>query len=251
MTGELSADLSYFSNPGETAKYLLIGKETPLNLFFLLDVIYTGIEIALCPESGVAKLKCAAKNFCELVPATLASEKSGQLSKDGAIAFAIECCRLGVAGFCYSWTRRTEPIFSEVVDTLGPAFGLWDWRLAQAWRLERADVYEDVSYLLLCFTAALPETYRQEAVVDILFNEPWQLSSEQARTVGRLAQKLEIYAVRCANEDARLYVCEYAFYVTQRDWSVLALVLLFTPDGDGIDAIMAARKAMGLVEEGA
>ena len=40
---------------------------------------------------------------------------------------------------------------------LGPAYGLWDWRLAQAWRLERADVDEDVGYLLLCFSAALPQ----------------------------------------------------------------------------------------------
>jgi hypothetical protein len=239
-------------DPTETAKYLLVGKEPPLNLFYLLDVIYAGIQIELCGHSGVATLSNAEKKFCEQVPATLTSAVAGQLSKDGAITFAIECCRAtGVAGFCYSWTRRAEPIFSEIVDTLGPAFGLWDWRLAQAWRFERADVYEDVGYLLLCFTAAVPQAYRQEAVVDILFNGPWQLSTEQARTVGALAQKLQVYAVRCADENARLYVCEYAFYVTQRDWAVLALVLLFTDAGNGIGAIMAARRAMGLVEEGA
>lgn len=243
---------SLFSDPTETAKYLLIGKEPPINLFYLLDVIFAGIEVAASKIPGVSTLQCDAKKFCEQIPATFVYRADGQLNKDAAVAFAIECCRTtGVGGFCYSWTRRTEPIFREIVDTLGPGYGLWDWRLAQAWRLERADVYEDVGYLLLSFTAAVPQAYRQEAVVDTLFSEPWQLTTEQARVIGTIAQKLQIYAVRCAKEDARLCVCDYAFYVTQRDWAVLALILLFTEEGDKIGAITAARKAMGLVEEGA
>ena len=165
------------------------------------------------------------------------------------MALAVASCRVGgVGGFCYAWTRRRQPIFKEVVETIGPTFGMWDWRLAQAWRFERADVYEDVSYLLLTLTAAVPRAAQQQRIVDCLFSEPWALTSEQARTVGALAVKLQVQVVLCDAQDARLLVCDTPFYITQRDWSVLALILLFTEHGDGIPVIDGARRAMGLVE---
>lgn len=237
------------SDPSETAKYLLFGNEPPVNLFLLLDVIYTGLSVVVDAGAGVATLECAPKNFCEQVPATLTGTAAGQLSKPSAVALAIECCRAGgVGGFCYAWTRRDQPIFREIVEAVGPAFGLWDWQLAQAWRFERADVHEDVAYLLLSFSAALPSAPAQQKVVDILFKEPWVLTSQQARTLGAVAAKLQIYAVLCERDNARLLVCDTPFYITQRDWSVLALLMLFTEDGDGIAVIEGARRLMDLVE---
>lgn len=229
------------------AKYLLHGKE--LNIFWVLDVVYGGITIEINEGLGTALLS-GTKGFQEEIPLTLVAPRSGTLSKDGAVSLAVACCRVGgVAGFCYCWTRQAEPVFKETVEKLGAAFGLWPWRLAQAWRFERADVYEHVSYLLLSFTAAVPDLYRQRAICDALFLTAWNLTSQQAADIGTIAAKFQIFAVPCLEEHARLLVSGHPFYITQRDWSVLALVLMFTPYGDGIEAIGAARQSMGLGKE--
>ena len=229
------------------AKYLLHGKE--LNIFWLLDVIYGGITVKINEGLGTARL-CGTNKFEEEVPLTLVAPQDGTLSKDAAVNLAVACCRVGgVAGFCYCWTRQREPVFRETVEQLGAAFGLWPWRLAQAWRFERADVYEHVSYLLLSFTAAVPSLYRQQAICDALFLAAWALTSQQAAEISSIAAKFQIFAVPCLEEHARLLVSGYPFYITQRDWSVLALVLIFTPYGDGIGAIEAARRSMGLGKE--
>ena len=66
-----------FDRSEETAKYLPFGNEPPINLFLLLDVIYTGVTLAIDESSGVATLRCGTKNFCEHVPATLTGHEPG------------------------------------------------------------------------------------------------------------------------------------------------------------------------------
>lgn len=223
---------------------MLHGKE--LNIFWLLDSIYTGMSVTVDETLGVAALKSEEKKFYEDIPLTFVAPYNGLLSKDAAVEFAVACCRMDVAGFCYCWTRHADAVFKDVVEIMGTAFGMWPWRLAQAWRFERADVHEHVAYFMLCFTAAVPDLYRQTAIADALFFDPWNVDSNQAATIGTIASKLQIYVVPCSEINARIVVSGYPYYITQRDWSVLGLVLIFTTHGDGIEAIEVARRSMRL-----
>lgn len=216
----------------------------PLNLYLFLNAIYSGIEVACDDDLGVATLTGA--NLRLQVPLTLASGRTGQLPRDDAVDLALACCRIhGPQGFCYAWTRRTEPIFREVVLTMRTAMGIFPWQLDAAWRVGRADLYDAVGILFFRLAAELPEAYRLNTLADRLFTAPWTLDATTACALGEIARGWGVEAVKCAEEDARLVVAGVPIFITQRDWALLALNLLFMPEiGDSIPEVRRARQML-------
>ena len=216
----------------------------PVNLYLFLNAIYSGIEVTLCEETGVGTL--TGEGLSLKVPLSLLNSRSGQIPKDDAVALALASCRIhGPQGFCYSWTRREEPIFKEVVATLRPAMGHFPWQLDAAWRVGRADLYDAVGILFFRLAAELPEAYRLDTLSDRLFTAPWTLDATTACELGKLAKEWGVEAVQCEKEDARLVVAGVPIFIAQRDWALLALNLLFMPElGDRIPEVERARRML-------
>ena len=214
----------------------------PVNLYLILNAVYGGVEVKCSHASGTARL--VGKDLSVQIPLSFVAGEDGLLSQDDAVELALACSRVhGPQGFCYAWTRRTEPIFKQLVSVLRPAMAHFTTELEAAWRCGRADLYDAVSILLFRLASEMPEAYRIDTLSDRLFSAPWTLSCAAGLRVGELAQQWGIMAVVCAEEDARLVVGGINLYVTQRDWSLLALNLLFMPElGDTIPEIERARQ---------
>ena len=224
-----AASRSFFKDAEAVAKYACLETEPPVNLYLFLNAIYAGVSVACDAATGTATI--TGTDLALLVPNSFCSGRNGQLTREAAVELALAACRIhGPQGFCYAWTRRSEPIFREVVATMRTAMGHFPWQFDAAWRVGRADLYDAVGVRLFQLAAAMPEAYRLNTLADRLFSAPWTMSATVGGTVGALAREWGIMAVPCDDADARLVVAGVPLFVAQRDWALLALNLLFMPD---------------------
>lgn len=224
-----AASRSFFKDADAVAKYACVETEPPVNLYLFLNAIYGGITVTCNDEVGTATI--SGLNLSFVFPLSFCTGRCGQLTRASAVELALAACRIhGPQGFCYAWTRRTEPIFREVVATMRTAMGHFPWQFDVAWRVGRADLYDAVGVRLFQLASEMPEAYRLITLADRLFSAPWTMSATVGGTVGALAREWGILAVPCNDADARLVVAGVPLFVAQRDWALLALNLLFMPD---------------------
>lgn len=229
---------SLVPDPDELVKYAVLDKGgLQVNVYVFLGGIHGGLRLRSA-ANGAAEMeirKFGGSGVDEhRIPASLVRVPPTRvwclLDKADAMALMIAVVRLcGPAAYSYMWTRRTEAVFCDALHWSGPLMGHVPWQLAQAFRVGRSDLWEAVSSMVLQLVARVPVASRLAALCEHAFESGgWEMDLATATALLKRRNEWAILAVRCPEDQARLYICNVPLYCALRDWALLGLYLLTT-----------------------